>query len=663
MSTHDDLEDTAVVPWMLSKKETLHSFIIWKDTLLQFLEEEPVFAPFLKPDLKWCTTSSGTPNRGFQDDDSVLPHSSAEQKTIILNLMLERIAVYCPVINHHYIIKRTTCLDDIWDTVIHHFGFHLEVGFAPNDVANSSQTSVSGATDHSGITVISNEYSRDDPHDPHYYSGDSQTYLYGETDISGLTNDAITCYDVDAYDNSDTEDDSEHEDDLFGSDEEDYDPSYASDIAVRTTNNSESFLSDSDARMQYEMAAIYAAIAANDQKNALTSNISQTVMGTPAYHSQDSSNAGSLSNDTNFEATHPDSDQPAAVSLNKNKRVEMDDHKLEYKKTELRATTATYCQNIDVTQHGSLYHDEVSASVVPSPQVDTMSKKECQMSLHHTMVIQVNAELTSAHSTELCGPKDNLSDIIRHDQSIQCKMPFISTPVDGDKQTNTTEGCSQYQEIDPAHEDTGIHLDLEVTDASGELNSILEDSSEPATDQDTCDDNKCVVAAAASVGIHEGITDIMEANNPSTRHTADLERCSLTASTPSCPCVCADHQCVMQNTPSKATNNSSWTQCPDVGPESPEIVGCGGLPSQVACPNIPSIFQSEGMDRREDSLHPGQKTLPDQIVSVQHGPTLDLQHDDRPHHITIKTVGIPVAIDHSDGLLVFPTDRPPPLVS
>ena len=41
----------------------------------------------------------------------------------MLELMLGQIANYCPVISRNMIVKNSTCIGDIWQTIRLHFGF------------------------------------------------------------------------------------------------------------------------------------------------------------------------------------------------------------------------------------------------------------------------------------------------------------------------------------------------------------------------------------------------------------------------------------------------------------------------------------------------------------------------------------------------------------
>ncbi|KAI0228085.1 hypothetical protein LSAT2_021433, partial [Lamellibrachia satsuma] len=64
------------------------------------------------------------PNRGFTDDDVIASGGrTALQQVYMLELMLGQIANYCPVISRNTIVKNSTSLSCIWQTIRLHYGF------------------------------------------------------------------------------------------------------------------------------------------------------------------------------------------------------------------------------------------------------------------------------------------------------------------------------------------------------------------------------------------------------------------------------------------------------------------------------------------------------------------------------------------------------------
>ena len=70
--------------------------------------------------------TKANPNRGFVDDTRSVPSESrktAQQKAVMLDLMLGQIANFCPVIARNCIVRNSTSLNDIWSTIRLHYGF------------------------------------------------------------------------------------------------------------------------------------------------------------------------------------------------------------------------------------------------------------------------------------------------------------------------------------------------------------------------------------------------------------------------------------------------------------------------------------------------------------------------------------------------------------
>ncbi|XP_078384150.1 LOW QUALITY PROTEIN: uncharacterized protein LOC144666624 [Oculina patagonica] len=117
--------------WCLSKNETLTSFESWKQNLLYTLSLDSNFASFLAEGSSWLKKTRASPLRGFTNDGEPVPAAqrrTAIQKVNMLELMLGQIANYCPIISRNTIVKNSTCIGDIWQTIRLHFGFQTTGG-------------------------------------------------------------------------------------------------------------------------------------------------------------------------------------------------------------------------------------------------------------------------------------------------------------------------------------------------------------------------------------------------------------------------------------------------------------------------------------------------------------------------------------------------------
>ena len=114
--------------WCLSKVETINSFENWKQNLIYTLSLDSNFAPFLAEGVTWRKKTKAQPLRGFVDDGesvSAAKRLTARQKTNFLELMLGQIANYCPIISRSTLVKNSTSLEFIWQTIREHFGFQV----------------------------------------------------------------------------------------------------------------------------------------------------------------------------------------------------------------------------------------------------------------------------------------------------------------------------------------------------------------------------------------------------------------------------------------------------------------------------------------------------------------------------------------------------------
>ena len=112
--------------WKLGKIETLNSFENWKQNQMFNLSLCPNFARFLGDDVTWQKTRSGTAHRGFTNDGAPIEQAdrlSAQQKVNYVNIMLEQIACYCPVISRNSIKDDSTSISSVWQMIRAHYGF------------------------------------------------------------------------------------------------------------------------------------------------------------------------------------------------------------------------------------------------------------------------------------------------------------------------------------------------------------------------------------------------------------------------------------------------------------------------------------------------------------------------------------------------------------
>ena len=113
--------------WKLGKIETLNSFENWKQNQMFNLSLCPNFARFLVDDVTWQKTISGTEHRGFINDaDPIFAQAdrlTAQQKVSYVNIMLEQIACYCPVISRNSIKNDSTSISSVWQMIRAHYGF------------------------------------------------------------------------------------------------------------------------------------------------------------------------------------------------------------------------------------------------------------------------------------------------------------------------------------------------------------------------------------------------------------------------------------------------------------------------------------------------------------------------------------------------------------
>ena len=110
--------------WSLTRNETITSFESWRQNLLYTLSLDASFATFLLPNTTWLKKTRAAPLRGFQDDAEDIPNRrTAAQKVAQLDLLLGQIANFCPIISRNTIVKNSTSIKSIWQSIRAHYGF------------------------------------------------------------------------------------------------------------------------------------------------------------------------------------------------------------------------------------------------------------------------------------------------------------------------------------------------------------------------------------------------------------------------------------------------------------------------------------------------------------------------------------------------------------
>ena len=134
--------------WCLTKYETINTFENWRQNLIYTFSVDENFTDFIAADAKWERKAKASPNRGFaRDPEGTTPRRTAAQKVTQLELMLGQIANYCPVISRNSVVKNSTSLNAIWQSIRLHYGFQssgshfldlaeikLEAGERPEDL-------------------------------------------------------------------------------------------------------------------------------------------------------------------------------------------------------------------------------------------------------------------------------------------------------------------------------------------------------------------------------------------------------------------------------------------------------------------------------------------------------------------------------------------------
>ena len=112
-------------PWRLTQEETITSFENWRGVMEYHLGNDTNFAPYLEPNVVWSKYhATKKPTRGLVDDvGQAANKKTAVQKNRILEQMLCFVATHCDVIARDFIVKQSTSLPGVWQTIRSYYGF------------------------------------------------------------------------------------------------------------------------------------------------------------------------------------------------------------------------------------------------------------------------------------------------------------------------------------------------------------------------------------------------------------------------------------------------------------------------------------------------------------------------------------------------------------
>ena len=111
--------------WSLTTTETITSIKVWEYNIKYILFLDPTFASFLTDEPSWLKKSNASPLRGFTDDDEGVPAiqlKTAAQKVTHLEMMLGKIANYVPDVSHNTIVRNSTSVSCVWQSIRQHHG-------------------------------------------------------------------------------------------------------------------------------------------------------------------------------------------------------------------------------------------------------------------------------------------------------------------------------------------------------------------------------------------------------------------------------------------------------------------------------------------------------------------------------------------------------------
>ena len=113
--------------WPLEVSETITSLERWKSNLVYNIRPDASFAPFINASWNKFSKKETNKYRGLLDDtDATEPDKNKQKnraaKLADLELMLEMVANWAPIISRQSIIKQSTSLESIWQAIRAHYG-------------------------------------------------------------------------------------------------------------------------------------------------------------------------------------------------------------------------------------------------------------------------------------------------------------------------------------------------------------------------------------------------------------------------------------------------------------------------------------------------------------------------------------------------------------
>ena len=117
-------------PYKLTKIETVASFEAWKHNQKYNIQQDPTFRAFNAKVKTWTMKSSANPHRGLvSEPEGAADKKTAAEKLETLELMLDQIANWCPVVTRTILTNLTTSLNDVWQKIREHYGFMTTGGY------------------------------------------------------------------------------------------------------------------------------------------------------------------------------------------------------------------------------------------------------------------------------------------------------------------------------------------------------------------------------------------------------------------------------------------------------------------------------------------------------------------------------------------------------
>ena len=99
----------------LGNEETINSFECWRNNIVYSLRLDGSFSAYLKEGFEWGKKTKSEPNRKLIADTD--PVKSVDTKCAEVDILLEQIANYVPLIARNDIVKDCASLNDVWQKI------------------------------------------------------------------------------------------------------------------------------------------------------------------------------------------------------------------------------------------------------------------------------------------------------------------------------------------------------------------------------------------------------------------------------------------------------------------------------------------------------------------------------------------------------------------